>query len=114
VVARSSWSMPTRAGLDALTAGVPSGRVSELAEVAAAAVFLASSEASSVHGITLPVDGGMAAAFRVAPSASTPGSGALDADAVGGDAVTRSTLGGDAVNGSALGSSALGGDAFAR
>jgi NAD(P)-dependent dehydrogenase (short-subunit alcohol dehydrogenase family) len=61
------WSVPIRGYLDTMTAGVPSGRVSEAEEVAAAAVFLASSEASNIHGITLPVDGGMAAAFRVTP-----------------------------------------------
>jgi NAD(P)-dependent dehydrogenase (short-subunit alcohol dehydrogenase family) len=54
--------------LDGLVARVPSGRVSELEEVAAAAVFLASSDAANIHGITLPVDGGMAAPLRVAPA----------------------------------------------
>ena len=63
----TEWSVPIRAVLDGLVAGVPSGRISELEEVAAAAVFLASSDAANIHGITLPVDGGMAATFRVAP-----------------------------------------------
>jgi NAD(P)-dependent dehydrogenase (short-subunit alcohol dehydrogenase family) len=78
----AEWSVPIPAVLDALTAGVPGGRVSELAKVAAAAVFLASSEASNIHGITLPVDGGMAAAIRVAPGASIPAEGAQDGIAV--------------------------------
>ncbi len=45
--------------LTAMVARVPSRRISDLAEVAAAAVFLASDDASHVHGATLPVDGGM-------------------------------------------------------
>jgi NAD(P)-dependent dehydrogenase (short-subunit alcohol dehydrogenase family) len=40
---------------------LPSGRASTLAEVAAAVVFLASDEASNIHGATLSVDGGWAA-----------------------------------------------------
>jgi NAD(P)-dependent dehydrogenase (short-subunit alcohol dehydrogenase family) len=47
-----------RATLDELTAGYPAGRAGTAAEVAAAVVFLASDEASHIHGITLPVDGG--------------------------------------------------------
>jgi NAD(P)-dependent dehydrogenase (short-subunit alcohol dehydrogenase family) len=37
---------------------VPSRRMSTTAEVAAAVVFLASADASNIHGATLPVDGG--------------------------------------------------------
>ena len=37
----------------------PAGRVGDPAELAAAAVFLASDAASYVTGITLPVDGGL-------------------------------------------------------
>jgi NAD(P)-dependent dehydrogenase (short-subunit alcohol dehydrogenase family) len=37
---------------------IPSGRMSTPAEVAAAAVFLASDEAANIHGSTLSVDGG--------------------------------------------------------
>jgi len=47
--------------LEPILAKVPSGRASTLAEVAAAVVFLASDDASHVHGATLSVDGGFAA-----------------------------------------------------
>jgi NAD(P)-dependent dehydrogenase (short-subunit alcohol dehydrogenase family) len=47
-----------REHLDNMLSTVPSRRMSTLAEVAAAAVFLASSEASNIHGATLSVDGG--------------------------------------------------------
>jgi NAD(P)-dependent dehydrogenase (short-subunit alcohol dehydrogenase family) len=42
-------------------ATIPSGRASTLGEVAAAVVFLASDEASNIHGAVLSVDGGRAA-----------------------------------------------------
>ena len=45
-------------GLDELAATTPAGRASTPVEVANAIVFLASSAASNVHGVTLPVDGG--------------------------------------------------------
>jgi NAD(P)-dependent dehydrogenase (short-subunit alcohol dehydrogenase family) len=45
-----------------LIEGVPSGRMSEADEVAAVVSFLASDDASHVHGATVAVDGGMAAA----------------------------------------------------
>ncbi len=44
-----------------LAAQAPAGRVAEPEELAAAIVFLASDEASFVHGVTLAVDGGRAA-----------------------------------------------------
>ena len=44
-----------------MLARLPSGRASTLAEVAAAVLFLASDEASNIHGATLSVDGGWAA-----------------------------------------------------
>jgi len=53
------WSEPIRDQLKGMVASVPSGRMSEASEVAAAAVFLASDEASNIHGATIPVDGGM-------------------------------------------------------
>jgi hypothetical protein len=34
-------------------------------------VFLASDEASKIHGATMPVDGGMAGVFRVSPRSAT-------------------------------------------
>jgi NAD(P)-dependent dehydrogenase (short-subunit alcohol dehydrogenase family) len=42
-------------------ATIPSGRASTLGEVAAAVVFLASDDASNIHGAVLSVDGGRAA-----------------------------------------------------
>ena len=44
-----------------MLARLPSGRASTPAEVAAAVVFLASDEASNIHGSTLSVDGGWSA-----------------------------------------------------
>ncbi len=44
--------------LEGLVANIPSRRLSTTAEVAAAAVFLASDDASNIHGSTLSVDGG--------------------------------------------------------
>jgi meso-butanediol dehydrogenase/(S,S)-butanediol dehydrogenase/diacetyl reductase len=40
---------------------IPFGRIGQPAEVAAAIAFLASEDASFVHGVNLPVDGGLAA-----------------------------------------------------
>ncbi len=45
-------------GLDQLARTLPAGRPADPAEIAEAAVYLASPEANFVHGITLPVDGG--------------------------------------------------------
>ncbi len=45
-------------GLHQLAAALPAKRVAQAAEIAAAAVYLASDEANFVHGATLPVDGG--------------------------------------------------------
>lgn len=44
---------------DSLTAWYPLGRVGEADDVAAAALFLCSSEASWITGVNLPVDGGL-------------------------------------------------------
>ncbi|MEU4246823.1 SDR family oxidoreductase [Amycolatopsis sp. NPDC026612] len=46
--------------IDTLAAQVPLGRVGEPAEIAAAALFLASEEASFVNGVEFFVDGGLA------------------------------------------------------
>jgi NAD(P)-dependent dehydrogenase (short-subunit alcohol dehydrogenase family) len=45
-------------GLDALAAGGPAGRPARPDEIAAAITFLATDEASFVHGAVLPADGG--------------------------------------------------------
>ena len=45
--------------LDRLAAGTPAGRTVAPEDVARAVVWLASDEAALVHGITLPVDGGI-------------------------------------------------------
>jgi 3-oxoacyl-[acyl-carrier protein] reductase len=45
---------------DTILASVPMGRLGEGAEIGAAAVYLASSEASYITGQTLHVNGGMA------------------------------------------------------
>jgi NAD(P)-dependent dehydrogenase (short-subunit alcohol dehydrogenase family) len=50
-----------RAGLDAMTAGTPAGRVVRPEDVAAGVVFLASDGAAVMHGTTLHVDGGISA-----------------------------------------------------
>ena len=55
------------AGVDAATiheqmvSGIPMHRYAKPDEIAAAAVFLASDDASFINGVTLPVDGGMSA-----------------------------------------------------
>jgi NAD(P)-dependent dehydrogenase (short-subunit alcohol dehydrogenase family) len=51
-----------------MVSGIPSGRMSTLAEVAAVAVFLASDDAANIHGATVPVDGGMSAVTSAAPA----------------------------------------------
>jgi NAD(P)-dependent dehydrogenase (short-subunit alcohol dehydrogenase family) len=48
-----------------IVAKTASGRLSRLAEIAAAAVFLAGDDAANIHGVTLPVDGGYSAVSRV-------------------------------------------------
>jgi NAD(P)-dependent dehydrogenase (short-subunit alcohol dehydrogenase family) len=46
---------------DQIAALAPAGRQGEPEELAAAIVFLASDDASFVHGVTIPVDGGRVA-----------------------------------------------------
>lgn len=48
-------------GLDQLAKTLPAGRAAKPAEIAEAAVYLASEEAGFVHGAILPVDGGRVA-----------------------------------------------------
>jgi NAD(P)-dependent dehydrogenase (short-subunit alcohol dehydrogenase family) len=55
----TEWNGQHREYLEKLLVNVPSQRMSRLSEVADVAVFLASDEASHVHGATIPVDGGM-------------------------------------------------------
>jgi 3-oxoacyl-[acyl-carrier protein] reductase len=45
-------------GIERLLATIPLGRLAEPADIAAAAVFLASDDAAFITGIVLPVDGG--------------------------------------------------------
>ena len=55
----------TRAGFSLRSLGRALGRIASAEEVADAAVFLASDEASYVTGIALPVDGGKTAGLQV-------------------------------------------------
>jgi len=48
-------------GIDAFAVGTPAARVGEAVEIAAAVAFLVSDEASYIHGVVLPVDGGSVA-----------------------------------------------------
>jgi 3-oxoacyl-[acyl-carrier protein] reductase len=45
--------------IKALTGKIPMGRFGQPEDIAAACVFLASSQASYITGVTLPVNGGM-------------------------------------------------------
>lgn len=57
------WLSTVRNGLARFEAQVPVGRLGTPEDIAHAAVFLASDEASFVNGVTLPVDGGVHAVF---------------------------------------------------
>jgi NAD(P)-dependent dehydrogenase (short-subunit alcohol dehydrogenase family) len=48
-------------GKEAITAGIPLGRFGEPRDIARAAVFFSSDDASWVTGTVLPVDGGITA-----------------------------------------------------
>jgi NAD(P)-dependent dehydrogenase (short-subunit alcohol dehydrogenase family) len=58
---RTPGTAEIRDGLEQLARTLPARRVADPSEIAEAAVYLASSEANFVHGITLPVDGGRTA-----------------------------------------------------
>jgi NAD(P)-dependent dehydrogenase (short-subunit alcohol dehydrogenase family) len=53
---------PIHAFLQELSQGVPDRRAATADEVAGVVAFLASDEAGHIHGVTLPIDGGMLAA----------------------------------------------------
>jgi NAD(P)-dependent dehydrogenase (short-subunit alcohol dehydrogenase family) len=58
---RTEGNEKMRERIDALTASLPSGRPSDMSEIADAALFLASDSATNIHGATLMVDGGFTA-----------------------------------------------------
>jgi NAD(P)-dependent dehydrogenase (short-subunit alcohol dehydrogenase family) len=62
----TEWNVDYRGVLESLVANTPSGRMSRVEEIAAAALFLASDDASNIHGAILPVDGGWSAVVRAA------------------------------------------------
>jgi L-xylulose reductase len=51
-----AWSDPAKAG--PMLARIPLGRFAKPSDVADAVLYLLSDEASMIHGVTLPVDGG--------------------------------------------------------
>ncbi len=57
-VTLTEGTAPAREILDRMVAGTPAGRLGTPADIAAGVVYLASDEASFVHGATLQVDGG--------------------------------------------------------
>lgn len=60
MVANVLGGVDSEAGRAVLTKGIPLGRFAQPADIANAACFLASEEASLITGIELPVDGGRA------------------------------------------------------
>ena len=55
---RTEGTIPMGEALDQLAKGGPAGRVGQPDEIAAAIAFLATEDASFIHGVLLPVDGG--------------------------------------------------------
>ncbi len=55
---RTEGTMPMGDALDQIAQGAPAGRVGQPEEIAAAIAFLATEQASFIHGVLLPVDGG--------------------------------------------------------
>jgi NAD(P)-dependent dehydrogenase (short-subunit alcohol dehydrogenase family) len=62
-VTRTPGTVHHAEALDALVARTPAGRAGEPEEIAKAVVYLASDDASFVHGATLDVDGGVLNTF---------------------------------------------------
>ncbi|XP_052265495.1 L-xylulose reductase-like isoform X2 [Dreissena polymorpha] len=54
---RMAWSDPAKA--DPMLARIPMGRFLEVSEIVDAIVFLLSDQASMIHGVNLPVEGGL-------------------------------------------------------
>jgi NAD(P)-dependent dehydrogenase (short-subunit alcohol dehydrogenase family) len=61
------------AGLKSILSRVPMARAGQPAEIAAAAAFLLSDEASYITGVTLPVDGGWMACLRASTAGTARG-----------------------------------------
>lgn len=55
---RTEGTIPMGDSLDQIAQGAPAGRVGQPEEIAAAITFLATGQASFIHGVLLPVDGG--------------------------------------------------------
>ena len=55
---RTEGTLPMGDALDQLAAGGPAGRPGQPEEIAAAIAFLVTDQASFIHGVVLPVDGG--------------------------------------------------------
>jgi NAD(P)-dependent dehydrogenase (short-subunit alcohol dehydrogenase family) len=55
---RTEGTIPMGDALDQIARGAPAGRVGQPEEIAAAIAFLATEQASFIHGVLLPVDGG--------------------------------------------------------
>jgi NAD(P)-dependent dehydrogenase (short-subunit alcohol dehydrogenase family) len=55
---RTEGTAPMGDMLDQLAAGGPAGRPGQPAEIAAAIAYLVTDQASFIHGVVLPVDGG--------------------------------------------------------
>jgi NAD(P)-dependent dehydrogenase (short-subunit alcohol dehydrogenase family) len=55
---RTEGTIPMGDALDQIAQGGPAGRVGQPEEIAAAIAFLATEQASFIHGVLLPVDGG--------------------------------------------------------
>ena len=77
------WLATVRDGLRRFEAQVPVGRLGTPEDIAHAAVFLASDEASFVNGVTLPVDGGVHAVFASPAVDGTPREDGTGSNSIG-------------------------------